>query len=61
MAETKTCPKCSGKMNQGRIMKYDEYAARNQYSTYLHQMMIRVLIFPKYFRENPYRIPVKHL
>jgi predicted nucleic-acid-binding Zn-ribbon protein len=31
MAEAKTCPKCNGIMTQGRIMKYNEYAARNQY------------------------------
>lgn len=31
MAESKTCPKCNGTMTQGRIMKYNEYAARNQY------------------------------
>ena len=31
MAETKTCPKCNGTMTQGRILKYNEYVARNQY------------------------------
>jgi predicted nucleic-acid-binding Zn-ribbon protein len=31
MAETKTCPKCNGVMTQGRIMRLNEYAARNQY------------------------------
>jgi predicted nucleic-acid-binding Zn-ribbon protein len=31
MAETKTCPKCNGAMTQGRILKYNEYVARNQY------------------------------
>jgi len=31
MVEAKTCPKCNSKMSQGRIMKYNEYAARNQY------------------------------
>ncbi len=31
MAEAKTCPKCNGTMTQGRIMKYNEYTARNQY------------------------------
>ena len=27
MAEAKTCPKCNGTMTQGRIMRYNEYAA----------------------------------
>ena len=31
MAEPKTCPKCSGAMSQGRIMRVNEYSARNQY------------------------------
>ncbi|MEW6083668.1 MAG: PF20097 family protein [Chloroflexota bacterium] len=31
MPEPKTCPKCNGAMTQGRIMKYNEYSARNQY------------------------------
>jgi predicted nucleic-acid-binding Zn-ribbon protein len=31
MAEAKTCPKCNGTMSQGRILKYNEYVARNQY------------------------------
>ena len=31
MADAKTCPKCNGTMTQGRIMKYNEYSARNQY------------------------------
>ncbi len=29
--KTKTCPKCSGAMIQGRIMKYNEYSALNKY------------------------------
>jgi len=31
MADSKTCPKCNGSMTQGRIMKYNEYSAKNQY------------------------------
>ena len=31
MAETKTCPKCSGPMTPGRIMKYNEYTAGGKY------------------------------
>jgi len=31
MTEPKTCPKCNGAMTQGRIMKHNEYSARNQY------------------------------
>lgn len=31
MADEKVCPKCSGRMTQGRIMKYNEYTARNRY------------------------------
>ena len=31
MAEAKTCPKCNGTMTQGRVLKYNEYVARNQY------------------------------
>lgn len=31
MVDLKTCPKCNGAMTQGRIMKYNEYSARNQY------------------------------
>ena len=31
MTEPKTCPKCNGAMTQGRIMKYNEYSAPNQY------------------------------
>ena len=31
MAEVKACQKCNGSMTQGRIMQYNEYAARNQY------------------------------
>ncbi len=31
MPDPKTCPKCNGTMTQGRIMKYNEYSARNKY------------------------------
>ncbi len=31
MPNSNTCPKCKGAMTQGRIMKYNEYSARNQY------------------------------
>ena len=31
MAEAKTCPKCSGTMTQGGIMKSNEYSATGQY------------------------------
>ena len=31
MADAKACPKCNGVMSQGRILKYNEYTARNQY------------------------------
>jgi predicted nucleic-acid-binding Zn-ribbon protein len=31
MADAKTCPKCSGAMSPGRIMKFNEYTARGQY------------------------------
>lgn len=31
MAETKTCPKCSGTMRQGRILKLNEFVTGNQY------------------------------
>jgi predicted nucleic-acid-binding Zn-ribbon protein len=31
MTNPKTCPKCNGTMTQGRIMKYNEYSARNKY------------------------------
>jgi hypothetical protein len=31
MTEPKTCPKCNGAMTQGRIMKYNENSARDQY------------------------------
>jgi len=31
MTDLKTCPKCSGSMTQGRIMKYNEYSARGKY------------------------------
>jgi predicted nucleic-acid-binding Zn-ribbon protein len=31
MAEAKICPKCSGTMTQGRIMKYNEYSAKHEY------------------------------
>ena len=31
MADAKTCPKCNGAMTQGRIMRVNEYSARNQY------------------------------
>lgn len=31
MADEKVCPKCSGKMTQGRIMKYNEYTVRSRY------------------------------
>lgn len=31
MADSKICPKCGGAMKQGRILKYNEYVARNQY------------------------------
>lgn len=31
MTDAKVCPKCSGPMVQGRVLKYNEYVARNQY------------------------------
>lgn len=31
MSENKVCPKCSGVMSQGRILKFNEYTARHQY------------------------------
>ena len=31
MADVRKCPKSSGSMTQGRIMKYNEYAAKSQY------------------------------
>ena len=31
MAEAKVCPKCSGAMTQGRIMRFNEYATGNRY------------------------------
>jgi predicted nucleic-acid-binding Zn-ribbon protein len=31
MPDPKTCPKCNGAMTQGRIMKHNEYSARNKY------------------------------
>ncbi|MCI0550041.1 MAG: hypothetical protein L0287_03725 [Anaerolineae bacterium] len=31
MPDPETCPKCSDTMTQGRIMKYNEYSAKNQY------------------------------
>jgi len=31
MTDPKTCPKCNGMMTQGRIMKFNEYSARNKY------------------------------
>jgi predicted nucleic-acid-binding Zn-ribbon protein len=31
MTEAKTCPKCSGMMTQGKILKTNEYTARGQY------------------------------
>ena len=31
MAEAKTCPKCNGAMIQGKILKTNEYTARDQY------------------------------
>ena len=31
MAEIKVCPKCSGSMAPGRIMRTNEYAAGDQY------------------------------
>ena len=31
MTENKVCPKCNGAMSQGRIMKFNEFAARKQY------------------------------
>lgn len=31
MTEPKTCPKCNGVVMRGRIMKHNEYSARNQY------------------------------
>ena len=31
MADAKVCPKCSGAMTQGRIMRVNEFSARNQY------------------------------
>jgi len=31
MPDPKTCPKCNGTMTQGRIMKFNEYSARNKY------------------------------
>jgi predicted nucleic-acid-binding Zn-ribbon protein len=31
MVDARKCPKCNGTMTEGRIMKYNEYAAKNQY------------------------------
>ena len=31
MADAKTCPKCSGTMTQGRIMKLNEYTMGGKY------------------------------
>ena len=31
MADTKTCPKCSGSMAQGRILKFNEYTVGAKY------------------------------
>jgi predicted nucleic-acid-binding Zn-ribbon protein len=31
MDDVKKCPKCSGTMTQGRIMKYNEYSTKSQY------------------------------
>ncbi len=31
MSDARECPKCNGTMQQGRIMKYNEYAAKSQY------------------------------
>ena len=31
MTDAKTCPKCSGNMAQGRMMRYNEFTARYQY------------------------------
>jgi predicted nucleic-acid-binding Zn-ribbon protein len=31
MVEAKTCPKCSGVMTQGKILKANEYTARGEY------------------------------
>lgn len=31
MSDAKSCPKCSGPMIPGRILKYNEYVAGNKY------------------------------
>ena len=31
MSDVKIIPKCNGAMTQGRILKYNEYVAKNQY------------------------------
>ncbi len=31
MPESRTCPKCSGPMAHGRILRLNEYVARDQY------------------------------
>ena len=31
MPDTRICPKCSGTMTQGRILRYNEHTARGQY------------------------------
>ena len=31
MADEKVCPKCGGAMAQGRVLKYNEFTAHNQY------------------------------
>ena len=31
MTDVKTCPKCNGAMIQGKILKRNEYTARNEY------------------------------
>ena len=31
MTENKVCPKCNGAMSQGKVLKLNEFVARNQY------------------------------
>jgi predicted nucleic-acid-binding Zn-ribbon protein len=31
MTDAKVCPKCSGKMAQGKMLKHNEFTARGQY------------------------------
>lgn len=35
MTGAKTCPKCSGAMSQGRILKFNEFTARKQQYMYV--------------------------